>query len=152
MNDNDKDEVGMVAPTQESEKPLVNWKKPPSLEDLKTDLKEATPAHSAMKARVKTWLDNLNVEGSAKVNNGKNKSSIVPKLIRKQAEWRYSALSEPFLSTPDVFNVYPVSFEDKKAAQQNELVLNNQFNVAINKTRFIDEFVRSAVDEGTLIS
>lgn len=152
MNDNDKDEVGMVAPTQESEKPLVNWKRPPSLEDLKTDLKEATPAHSAMKARVKTWLDNLNVEGSAKVNNGKNKSSIVPKLIRKQAEWRYSALSEPFLSTPDVFNVYPVSFEDKKAAQQNELVLNNQFNVAINKTRFIDEYVRSAVDEGTVIT
>ena len=80
-----------------------------------------------------------------------NGSKIVPKLIRKQAEWRYPALSEPFLSTDDVFNVKPVTWEDRKAAQQNQLVLNHQFNNQIDKTRFIDDYTRAAVDEGTVI-
>lgn len=134
------------------EESLVKWKNPPKLSDLKQDLKDATPAHSTMKANLVNWLDNLNVEGSAKIKVKDNSSSIVPKLIRKQAEWRYAALSEPFLSTPDVFNITPVTWEDKKAAEQNQLILNNQFNTAINKTRFIDEYVRAAVDEGTVIT
>lgn len=131
---------------------LVDWKNAPKLTDLKQDLKDATPAHSALKAQLKIWIDNLNVEGSAKIKTKENSSSIVPKLIRKQAEWRYAALSEPFLSTAEVFNITPVTWEDKKAAEQNQLILNNQFNTAINKTRFIDEYVRAAVDEGTVVT
>lgn len=130
---------------------LTNWKNPPKLGDLKKDLLDAKPAHDTQKALVKTWLDNLNVEGNAKVKTAKGNSSIVPKLIRKQAEWRYPALSDPFLSTEDVFNVYPVSWEDKKAAQQNQMLLNHQFNNKIDKVQFIDDYVRAAVDEGTVI-
>lgn len=130
---------------------LTNWKNPPKLGDLKKDLLDAKPAHDAQKALVKTWLDNLNVEGNAKVKTAKGNSSIVPKLIRKQAEWRYPALSDPFLSTDDVFNVYPVSWEDKKAAEQNQMLLNHQFNNKIDKVQFIDDYVRTAVDEGTVI-
>ena len=130
---------------------LTNWKNPPKLGDLKKDLLDAKPAHDTQKALVKTWLDNLNVEGNAKVKTAKGNSSIVPKLIRKQAEWRYPALSDPFLSTDDVFNVYPVSWEDKKAAEQNQLLLNHQFNNKIDKVQFIDDYVRTAVDEGTVI-
>lgn len=130
---------------------LTNWKNPPKLGDLKKDLLDAKPAHDTQKALVKTWLDNLNVEGNAKVQTAKGNSSIVPKLIRKQAEWRYPALSDPFLSTDDVFNVYPVSWEDKKAAQQNQMLLNHQFNNKIDKVQFIDDYVRTAVDEGTVI-
>ena len=130
---------------------LTNWKNPPKLGDLKKDLLDAKPAHDTQKALVKTWLDNLNVEGNAKVKTAKGNSSIVPKLIRKQAEWRYPALSDPFLSTDDVFNVYPVSWEDKKAAEQNQMLLNHQFNNKIDKVQFIDDYVRTAVDEGTVI-
>lgn len=130
---------------------LTNWKNPPKLGDLKKDLLDAKPAHDTQKALVKTWLDNLNVEGNAKVKTAKGNSSIVPKLIRKQAEWRYPALSDPFLSTDDVFNVYPVSWEDKKAATQNQMLLNHQFNNKIDKVQFIDDYVRTAVDEGTVI-
>ena len=93
----------------------------------------------------------MRVEGSAKVNTPKGSSQIVPKLIRKQAEWRYPALSDPFLSTDDVFNVSPVTWEDKKSALQNQILLNNQFNTKINKVKFIDEYVRAAVDEGTVL-
>lgn len=131
--------------------PLTKWKNAPQLANLKSDLTFATPTHNLQKQKIGEWLDNLNVSGAAKVNTPKGNSKIVPKLIRKQAEWRYAALSEPFLSTDDVFNVNPITWEDRKAAQQNQLVLNNQFNTAIDKTKFVDEYVRAAVDEGTVI-
>jgi hypothetical protein len=139
-----------VAPTDQAEK-LTDWKNPPTIRSLKQDLQDAKPSHDTQVSKINDWLDNLKVEGKAKVNTPKANSKIVPKLIRKQAEWRYSALSEPFLSTEDLFNVSPVTWEDKKGAEQNQLVLNHQFNTQINKVDFIDEYVRTAVDEGTVI-
>jgi len=136
---------------EESNKRLTDWANEPSLMDLKYDLEEAKPAHDTQVQRINRWLDNLYVRGSANVNTPKGRSKHVPKLIRKQAEWRYPALSEPFLSSPDIFDVQPISWEDRKAAQQNSLVLNNQFNTKIKRTRFIDEYVRTCVDEGTVI-
>jgi len=134
-----------------SEKEISNWENPPKVGDLTQNYQEALPNHDAQMAKINTWLDNLNVTGSAVVKTPNGRSSIVPKLIRKQAEWRYSALTEPFLSTDDIFNVDPVTFEDKEGAVQNELVLNNQFNTKLNKVKFIDEYIRAAVDEGTVV-
>lgn len=132
-------------------KPLVNWANPPAVKDLKQDFEDARPSHYEHRGRIGEWLDNLHVRGKAKVDSGPGKSSIVPKLIRKQAEWRYAPLGEPFLSTEDLFNVHPTTWADRKAAIQNQLVLNQQFNNQINKVRFINEYVRTAVDEGTVI-
>ena len=132
-------------------KPLTSWAKEPSLRDLKQNLEDAKPIHEAQKAKINEWLDNLNVTGKAKIKTPAGNSAIVPKLIRRQAEWRYSALSEPFLSTDDLFNVKPVTWEDREAAQQNQLLLNHQVNTSLDKTNFIDEYVRAAVDEGTVI-
>lgn len=129
----------------------VDWSNPPTLMDLKNDLEEATPYHSTQVTKIEEWLDNLNVRGKAKPKTQKGRSEVQPKLIRKQAEWRYAALSEPFLSTDDLFEVNPRTWEDVLAAQQNALVLNHQFNVRINKQQFIDDYVRTAVDEGTVI-
>lgn len=131
--------------------PLTSWKNAPTILDLKQDLQDSRPLHAIQEGKINGWLDNLHVTGSAKVKARRGNSSIVPRLIRKQAEWRYAALSEPFLSTDDVFNVRPVTWEDKKAAEQNELVLNHQFNTQLDKVRFIDSYVRTAVNEGTVI-
>jgi len=128
---------------------LVDWENPPKIEDLKQDLTEAQSAHSDHIIDVENWLDALN--GKQKLSTKPGRSKIVPKLIRKQAEWRYAALSEPFLSTDDLFNTAPATFEDKKAAEQNGQVLNYQINCKIDKTKFIDEYVRTCVDEGTSI-
>lgn len=134
-----------------SKSSLAKWDNPPKIMDLKQDLEDAKSAHNSQVIKINNWLDNLNVTGNARIQTKKGRSKIVPKLIRKQAEWRYAALTEPFLSTNDVFNVIPVTWEDKPAAVQNELVLNNQFNTKIDKIKFIDEYVRAAVDEGTVI-
>lgn len=132
------------------QKPLTNWKKPPTLAELKLDWQNAKPIHDEQVTKLTEYSDNMAGTGTAAVKTPKGNSRIVPKLIRKQAEWRYASLSEPFLSTDSIFNVRPVSWEDKKSAAQNELVLNNQFNTKINKVSFIDEYIRTAVDEGTV--
>lgn len=130
---------------------LTEWKNPPKITDLKQDLQDARSNHSSQVTIIGRYLDNLAGTGIAKVKVPKGNSSIVPKLIRKQAEWRYAALSEPYLSTDDVFKVKPVSWEDRQAAQQNQLVLNNQFNTKIDKVGFVDALIRTLTDEGTAI-
>jgi len=130
-------------------KELTDWKNPPDLLELKADYEEAQSAHTSHVMDVDGWLDALN--GEQTINNKKGRSKIVPKLIRKQAEWRYAALSEPFLSTDDLFNTAPMTFEDKESAIQNQLLLNYQVNCKLDKTAFIDEYIRTAVDEGTAI-
>lgn len=137
--------LGQEAPS------LTKWKNAPTILQLKRNLQDAKPTHQQQVSQINTWLDNMHVRGSAKIKTAKNSSSIQPKLIRKQAEWRYPALSEPFLSTPDLFKVKPKTWEDRKAAQQNQILLNHQVNTAFDKVKFIDEYVRTAVDEGTVI-
>jgi len=101
--------------------------------------------------RNQTMMNMLMMLISGQPEKVKGRSSIQPKLIRKQAEWRYSSLAEPFLSTEDLFNTAPVTYEDRTGAIQNGLVLNNQFNTKIQKVRFIDDYVHTAVAEGTVI-
>ena len=117
--------------------PFQEWAKEPTVRDLKQDLEDAKPAHDLHILKVQRWLENLNVTGAAKIKKRTGRSSYVPKVIRKQAEWRYAALSEPFLSTDDLFNTAPVTFEDRTSAKQNGLVLNSQFNHKIKKINFI---------------
>jgi len=130
-----------------SSKKLTNWKNEPTIADLKENIDDAEIDQATHKSNVLAWLSNrANVRTKIE-----GKSNVAPKLIRKQAEWRYSSLADPFLSTPDLYNVYPVTAGDVKRATQNELVLNQQFNTQLNKVKFIDDYVRDAVDIGTVI-
>lgn len=137
--------------TVDTPKKLTTWAKEPTVSQLRQDLLDAKSAHDAHVSNVKRWLDNLQAKNVAGFKKTPGRSSIIPKLIRKQAEWRYAALSEPFLSTDDLFNVLPMTYEDRNSALQNGLVLNNQINTQLNKTKFIDEYVRAAVNEGSVI-
>ncbi len=128
---------------------LVDWKNPPSLSELKADFESAQVAHDVHVQEVDNWLKVLN--GEQAINNKKGRSKLVPKLARRQAEWRYAALSEPFLSTDDLFNTSPQTFEDKEFAVQNGMLLNYQLNCRMDKVKFIDEYIRTAVDEGTVV-
>jgi len=128
---------------------LVDWENPPSLANLKQDYESALVAHQAHVDEIDAWLRVL--DGDQTINAKQGRSRLVPRLARRQAEWRYAALSEPFLSTDDLFNTSPQTFEDKEVAVQNGLVLNYQFNCRMDKVKFIDEYIRTAVDEGTVV-
>jgi len=132
-------------------KRLTKWKKEPTVMDLKEDLRIAEPSHDVQVAKVDTWLNLRNIEGKAKPKSKAGRSSVQPKLVRRQNEWRYSALTEPFLSTEKLFKVKPTTWEDREAARQNETVINWQFRTKVNRVSIIDQVVRTFVDEGSVI-
>lgn len=143
----------------------TSWKNAPTLTELKSDMDSTRSIHDAHVSNVKAWLSALRPEQEQTSNTSnsspfsaqystskpKTRSTLKPKLIRKQAEWRYTSLTEPFLNTPDIFNVDPARPSDVGSAKQNGLVLNNQINTKLNKVAFVDEYVRACNDEGTVI-
>jgi hypothetical protein len=128
---------------------LTNWKNEPCFSDLNNDYMMAQPDHQLLLNKLDRYA--MNMDGGQPVNSPKGKSKIRPKLIRKQAEWKYPALEEPFLNTEDMFKVKPRTFEDTESAKQNELVLNYQWATKIDKVQLVGEIVRGIVDEGTVI-
>lgn len=142
-------EVDLSADLNADVKKLVDWKNPPTLMNLKSDYEEAMHSHREMVSRVNTWLDALRGKKDFKTMDGR--SEIQPRLIRKQAEWRYAGLEEPFLSTEDMFKIYPATHDDVQSAKQNQIILNKQFRVDINRIAFINKYIRNAVNHGTVI-
>lgn len=141
-----------ISKLQETDKKtkLTKWKKEPSLQDLKRDLENTKTSHDEFIGNLDRWVKLYDApkHGSAKTKG----SRVTPKLIRKQAEWRASALSEPFLSTSNLYDVKALTWEDTKRAKQNALILNMQFNTQLNKVTLVDRIVRSVVKEGTVIT
>ena len=146
-----KDKVELDEETSdiESTTKLTKWKNEPSISDLQSDLESAESIHKDHVAKTEKWLNKL--AGKLEVKPIKGRSKIQPKLIRKQAEWRYASLEEPFLSTDDLFDIDPRTGEDYEAAEDNQILLNYQFNTKIDKVAFINEYVRTCTDEGTVI-
>lgn len=138
----------MEKETADKEVKLTTWQNEPSVTDLNNDLLAAEPTHKSHVSNTEKWLQKLAGHLNIKIPEGRSK--VQPKLIRKQAEWRYSSLEEPFLSTQDLFDIDPRTYEDYDAAEENQILLNYQFNTKIDKVSFINEYVRTAVDEGTV--
>lgn len=152
--DNDVDSTMYSSNPEKVEKvSLTDWSSEPSIEDLKGDLEYARQENVDQKCNVEGWLALRNTTGaeSGKKTKTPGRSAVQPKLIRKHNEWRYPALSEPFLNTERMFSIKPRTFEDKESADQNELVINWQFDTKLRKVDFIDRFVRKTVDEGTCV-
>ncbi|MFV0357745.1 MAG: hypothetical protein ACK5LG_21965 [Bacteroides thetaiotaomicron] len=141
------DEGPLPSPNQPAK--LTDWAKEPSPQLLRQDLESSKQSHDALVAKINKWNNLMKIEGASKPKKVQGRSSIQPKLIRRQAEWRYSALTEPFLGTNKLYSISPTTFEDVAAAEQNELLLNWQFRTKMNRVKFIDNYVRSVVDEGT---
>ena len=142
-------EIEVLDPNQAQK--LTGWAKEPSVINLREDFDAAKPFHDNQLTKINRWNNLRDITGGEKMKKVKGRSNVQPKLIRRQAEWRYSALSEPFLGDEKLFKVSPRTFEDVECSTQNELVLNWQFSTKINKVKFIDEYIRTTVDEGTSI-
>ena len=134
--------------TLDEESKLTKWVNEPSVTDLEADLLAAKPIHQTHVTNTQKWLSKL--AGELHIKPPVGRSHVQPKLIRKQAEWRYASLEEPFLSTADLFDIDPVTEEDYDAAEENQILINYQFNTKLDKVSFINEYVRTAVDEGTV--
>ena len=130
------------------QKNITDWANEPVVSGLRQNVIDAQIEYDAHIAAVDRWFSNMYAKEAVVTTS---QSTVVPKLIRRHAEWRYSALVDPFLSTPDIFNISPKTAGDRERAKQNELILNNQFNTQIKKVHFMDSYVRDAVDTGTVV-
>ncbi|AUR97947.1 portal protein [Vibrio phage 1.245.O._10N.261.54.C7] len=125
------------------------WSKAPTLAELNQNFEDSKGSHDIAMNERRVSLDILNATGSARKKTRKGFSDVHPQVARKHAEWRYAALSEAFLANQDVYRLKPRTAQDKESAHQNEVLLNYQWNNQIDKVGFVDELVRTGVDEGT---
>lgn len=128
---------------------LTNWKNEPRLEELKNDFTQAQSSQSKYLAELDKWQK---LYDAPKFGGKDHKGSRVnPKMIRKQAEWNAPSLSEPFLSTSNLYDVKAMTFEDVGRAKQNALILNRQFNTQLKKVSLVDGVIRQLVKNGSCI-
>lgn len=130
---------------------LTDWEKEPTLDQLKSDLDASKHFHEKHMAKVVEWTNCFNAEGRYQAPQIEGRSKVAPKMVRKQVEWRCPSLTEPFLSNKQLLDVAPRTYEDSRAANQNQMVLNYQFRNKINLVKLMDEIVRTMAIEGTAI-
>lgn len=126
------------------------WKNEPDFEDLNKDLLMSNSSHTMVREALILRNEQFN-GGKQLITSAKGRSVTRPKLIRKQAEWKYASLEEPFLSTQDMFKINPRTAEDVDAANQNEILINYQWSTKVKKVKLINDIVRYLVDEGSVI-
>ena len=128
---------------------LTSWKNEPTYRDLYKDYQSAQNDHAEIVGEIERRYQYL--EGGPLPKIPKGKSTMRPKVIRKQAEWKYPALEEPFLNTQNMFEIKPRTWEDAESAKQNAILINYQWDVKIDKVELVGDIVRTIVDEGTVV-
>ena len=129
---------------------MTDWKKEPKFEDLKGDYDAAYGDFQMVRKKIEQYRLWLN--GGPKIEPKKpGRSKVRPRLIKKQKEWQYPSLEEPFLSSRELFKIDPRTAEDGQSAVDNGLLLNYQLEVQLDKPKFIGDIVRTDANDGTAI-
>ena len=119
------------------------------LSALKADMKSADTLRLEVESKVEQWKKEY--DGKPYGNEEKGKSAIVSRDIKRQDEWQHASVKDPFVSNRDIIKCEPVTFEDRKAAEQNELVLNYQFTRQFPRYRFMTDIIKLFYKEGTVV-
>lgn len=119
------------------------------LADLKADLKFAEIKKRDLDAVQTTYRNEYN--GKPYGNEVKGKSQIISRDIKRQSEWQHASIIDPFVSTSDIIKCSPITWEDRPAARQNELILNTQFCRQFDRFNFMTKALKVLDREGTLI-
>ena len=124
-------------------------KKSEILSALKADMKSADTLRLMMEGKVAKWKSEY--DGEPYGNEQKGKSTLVSRDIKRQDEWQHASVKDPFVSSGDVIRCSPVTFEDRKAAEQNQLILNYQFCRQFPRYRFMTDILKLFYKEGTVV-
>ena len=127
----------------------TNMDKNKILRGMKADLRHAETARQEQDARISEWKRAYN--GEKYGNEVKGKSEIVSRDIKKQDEWLHPSILDPFVSTPDIVKITPITYEDKHKARQSELLLNYQFCRQFPRFSFMSKALKVLSQEGTLV-
>jgi len=125
------------------------WNNEPSYQDLANDKEAASGFMEEYKAKLLEYEELR--DGGKKLTAAPGKSTARPRVIRKNNEWKYPKLEDPFLNTENMYEVRPATWEDVKSAEQNQLLLNYQWSSKVPKVNIVNDVVRFLVDEGRVI-
>jgi len=134
----------------QDESPNKKLNKAELLKAFKADMKSADTLRQEMVGKVENWR--AQYDGDPYGNEVKGKSAIVSRDIKRQDEWQHASVKDPFVSGSDIIRCNPITYEDRKAAEQNQLVLNYQFTRQFNRYAFMTDVVKLYYAEGTVIS
>ena len=140
--------MNLTTKTTEAGK-LTNWTNEPKWSDLYEDYNNAQSAHQMFLKDLDEYRTTL--AGGPVIRVRKGKSDVRPLLVRKNNEWKYSQLEEPFLSTPNFVKLAPKSAEDAATFHQAESMVNHYWAVDIDKISLVGNIARHLTDEGTVI-
>jgi len=118
------------------------------LQSLKADLKSAEDLKNDNDSKIEQRRHTYN--GDKYGNEEKDKSSIVPKVAKRQSEWAHASLKDPFVSTPRIIKCTPITVEDVEPARQNETLLNYQFCRQFDRYNFITKALKVLDVDATL--
>lgn len=135
---------------------LTDWPNEPGIFDLSYDVTSTLNNRNYHAERIRRWRDMYHCRGEYSGYTGDRdhdtkRSTVQPKLVATQAEWRIAMLSEPFLSTDDVFEVNPQNTSSIKAAIQQSTILNYQWRTQLDKVALINKLVRILCIDGTAV-
>jgi len=119
------------------------------LRAFKADIDAANNLRLEVVASIEKWRQEYN--GEPYGNEQKGKSSLVSRDIKRQDEWQHSSVKDPFVSTADIIKCNPVTYEDRAAAEQNQIILNNQFARQFPRYQFITDVIKLYYSEGTVV-
>lgn len=124
------------------------WVKIPTLTELKNLVNNIHPIVNNQVRKISKW-EKILKNPKSKTNNKENISTLTSSLAQTHANWRYSSLSESYLSEDKLFTLECSNAESNIIAQQNEKILNWQFKTNINLINFFDSLVKRVVNQGT---
>ena len=119
------------------------------LQILKADFRSTESFKSEIDIKRKTWIGEYNAEPYG--NEQKGKSAIVSQDIRKQNEWQFPSLMDPFVSSPNIVRANPVTAEDRAGATQAQHLLNYQFCRNFRRYHFMSNAIKVYQREGTVV-
>lgn len=119
------------------------------LSALKKDLQAASTFREDEDIRIARRVSEY--QGKPYGNEQKGKSAIVSLDIKRQSEWAHAALVDPFVGATDVIKCTPVTWEDREAARQNELLLNTQFCRQFDRYNFMTNAIKVLDMEATCV-
>ena len=118
------------------------------LKAFKEDLRSADTLRLEIVSKAEQWRNEY--EGKPYGNEQEGKSKIVSRDIKRQDEWQHASIKDPFVSDTDIIKCSPVTAEDRKPAEQNQLVLNYQFTRQFTRYKFITDVIKLFYKEGTV--
>lgn len=131
---------------------VCKFKNKITLSDIQHDIEIGVSFRNTFVSKVEEYNDLRDITGKEKPKKRPGRSAISTRLVRRQAEWKYPVLSEPFNGMPELFTIHPKTYDSHEAARQHQILLNHQFTHRIDRVSFVDQFVRHLVDDGFTIT